>query len=248
MAYQYFSVSKRKERERVSEAEYFDITKQGTFFIDIKPCYKIEELTDSFMTRESLELMNSDNPHWEYNSRIFLGAEIREACEEWTKLIPDGCQSTTQTTPKIRTMIRELNPAKIRDYFPSGFTCRGDRIINKERRSARIQEMALEELERNKRLREAKAAAPYERADYVTRRDMNHISEAFDRMLGEEYGMECSRRYRYASDEKSIFTFYKRLCGWDAIAKYHRKYHTKKKYLQDLKYMKKLWDDPSLEP
>jgi hypothetical protein len=232
----------------VADAEFFDVIAQGTFYFDIKPCMKIEELSDTFMTREALELMNVGNNNWEWANRIFMGAEITETMKVWAAMIPDGCQSTSKYNNKIRLMQNELSHNKMRDYAPDGFTIRGNKIINKERRSARIHEMALQERDRNLRARELKAAAPYERPNNITRTDMSHINEAFDRMLSDEYGMECSRRYRYAGSDKSVFIFYKRLCGWDAISQYHRKFHTKKQYVQDLKFMKKLWDNPSLEP
>jgi hypothetical protein len=243
----YTSIRHTESYNDTKKCEFFDIVRQGTFYIQISPCHKIEELSDTFMTREALELMNAGDDNWEWNSHIYFGAEITEALKEWIEMIPEGCQCTGKQPPSIRTLYRELSHDQIRNRMPPGYTIRGDKIINKEIQNARIEEAAQKERECAKRLREERAAAPYIRPDYVTRSDLHHIGEAFDRMLADEYGMECSRRHYYDS-KQSIFIFYKRLCGWDVISKYHRKHHQKKKYVQDLKFMKKLWDDPSLEP
>jgi len=228
-------------------AEFYDVIKQGTFYIQIAPCHKIEELSDTFMTREALELMNAGNDNWEWHSCIYLGAEITEALKEWIEMIPEGCQSTSKKTPKINIMYRELTHDQIRNRMPSGYTIRGNKIINEERQIARIGELAEQEKERAKRLREAKAAAPYVRPDYITQTDVYHIREAFHKILGREYTMNCSRAYHYTK-EHSIFKFMKRLTNWDEIAKEHRKHARKKEYSQDLKYMKQVWDNPSLDP
>jgi hypothetical protein len=228
------------------DADYFDIVKQGTFFFEIKPCHKIEELSDSFMTRENLELMNPGT-NWEWNARIYMGAEIRETLIEWAALIPTNAYGTTRTTPRIKILLHELHPDQLRKFSPDSFTIRGSRIINKEGRRERENKARDLEKKRKEELQALREAAPYERVDGITHADMNHIDVAFDRMLSEEYGMASSRIY-HRGEHTSVFTFYKRLCGWDAIAKYHRMYHKKKKYLQDLKYMKRLWDDPTLEP
>ena len=227
-------------------AEFFDIIRQGTFYMDIKPCLKIEELTDTFITLESLKLICDD---WEYglHHHILLQSDIHEACKEWSELIPKGCQSTTQTTPRIATMLREISHEQIRIHMPNGFTCRGNKIINEERQNARIEELVEQEKERAMKIRELAEAAPYVRPDHIIQTDVYHIREAFHKILGREYTVNYSRAYHYTK-EHSIFKFMKRLTNWDEIAKEHRKHARKKEYSQDLKYMKQVWDNPSLEP
>jgi len=227
--------------------DFFDVTRRGTFYIDIKPCDDITKLSDSFMTRETLELMNTDNSHWEYNTRVYMSAEIKETCKEWAELIPEGSFGTIRTTPRIKTMINEIRPDLLRRYMQVGFTVRGTRIINTSRRNEVHTEQARKEHKKALEAQKIKEALPYTRPDYITYKDVNSIRDAFSRLVFEEYSVGISYKPHYKSLALS-YSFIKRLCSWELLAKYHRQYSKKKEYLQDLIYMKKLWDDPSLEP
>lgn len=227
------------------EPEFYDVIRRGSFYIDVKPCEKLEDLSDSFITREDLEMINPNNHYWNHNNRIYLSAEIRAACEEWANLIPDNAMGTIRTTPHIATMIQELCPGQIRNHIQNGFTIRGDRIINIALRNTRREEQYRKEaIAANERQAE-REAAPYQRQNEIIRSDMSKIKSAFEYLLMQKY--QVSYNYRYRSTI-SIFVFMKRLCNWEDIAKQHRKHAKKKEYLQDLIFMKQLWNDPTLEP
>ncbi len=237
----------------MAQTEFFDVTHRGTFFINIKPCEDIAKLSDSFMTREELELMHAGQPNtsWEWNSRVYLAAEIKETCKEWAALIPEGAFGTIRTTSRIKTMIREVNPDRIRRYIHSPYTTRGERIINTEIRNERHTIQAEKEHQAALAKQKALEAAPYVRPEWIIHKDMTAIKHAFIYAFEKEYNLSYSQGHRYSSRKNQsllLFKFMKRLCNWETIAKEHRRISKKKEYLQDLKYMKMLWDDPTLEP
>ena len=227
------------------KAEFFDVTHRGTFSFEIRACQDITKLSDSFMTREELELMHAgQGTNWEWNTRIYLTAEIKETCKEWAELIPEGAFGTIKTTPRIKTMINELSPSLIRKFIHSPYTTRGERIINTNIRNERYQEQQEKERLKAIETQKAKEALPYQRPDFITNRDKDYIRDAFDRMIMEKY--QVTFNYRYNSTTP-ILKLMKRLCSWEIISKNHRKHAKKKEYLWDLIYMKQVWDDPTLK-
>ena len=226
--------------------DFYDIVRRGTFFIDIQACEKIENITDSFISREDLELILGHDRI--YDSRIYLGSEIRTALQEWgDTILPNAC-GTAVMTPRIDILCRETSPDLMRRYAPDEYTLRGNRIINKEARRERDNEINDENARRNEEKRAALEAAPYERSNNIMMRDFSMLKHTASDVIEKRYGVSYREDYYHRKDKISLCVFLKRLISWDDIAKQHRKHHKKKMYLQDLPFMKRIWDDPTLEP
>ena len=86
--------------------------------------------------------------------------------------------------------------------------------------------------------------APYEREQRPVSHDSYSLESAIRKAIQTKYNISISH---HGYSHTRYFEFAKRLCNWPEIKREVRKQKNRKIYIQDIIWMKKLWDNPTID-
>lgn len=220
--------------------KYFDVKSRGTFYMEVKECVDIANLTESFTTEEKINELSEDK-HWGYNSRIYFTYKIRAAIEEWILLIPPNALSTTLKSSNVRILLNEVNTDRLRQYAPQGYSVKGTRLYNTTNCESRINYIEEKKREAEKLHQKLLDAQPYERPQNITTSDKYTLGGTIRKTIFDKYGVNISH---YSNSGSGFYGLAKRLLNWPELKREIRKNKKLKEYVQDIIWMKKIWDNP----
>ncbi len=222
--------------------KYFNVIERGTFFISVDECKDITKLSDHFITEDQLkELCGKDISY--YATKLYFSHKIRTVIEEWILIIPPNALSTTLITSNVRILLNEVNTDKLRFHSPNGYSIKGRRLYNTTNLDAR----ATEKHEADAKIQEVHQkileAQPYERYQRCTSDDVWVLASAIRKAIEEKYEVHVEHRGYHKT---RLIQFAKRVCNWPEIRRIIKGRKKPKIYLQDIKWIKKIWDDPEI--
>ncbi len=220
--------------------KYFNVKERGTFFMAIEECKDVAKLSDHFITEEKLKELCGDGFH-SYNKKAYFNNNIIATIEEWILIIPPNALSTTLVSRKIKTMLYEINTDKLRYLCPTGYSIKGSRLYNTTNFDNRTNEKNEKELEAARKYDQIELARPYEREQGTTTADSWSLAKGIRDTIREKYGVSTNH-HGYSTEQ--FVKFGRRLCNWPEIKREIRKHKERKIYVQDIKWIKKLWDYP----
>lgn len=227
----------------MSKPEFYDIIERGTFFMKIKECKNPADLSDHFISREKIKELCGKGFH-PYSSKSYFNNDIIATIEEWILIIPPKALSTTLTTRSARTLLLEVDTDKLRSLCPTGYSIKGSRIYNVINCDNRIQEKNEIALEAARKQDQIELARPYERDQHVTHDDKWILQSAIRKAIDIKYGVSIGNHS--GCSHKEFIYFCKRLCNWPDIKRVIHKQKKRREYVQDIKWIKKIWDNSEL--
>lgn len=231
--------------KEMKEIKYYDITNRTKFYVDIKWCEKIEELTDSFMTNENLEIFTGEDNWQEWNTRCYDGAAIKANLRAWIAMMKPGAQSLRTFNRDIKEMLNivgshTLNHYVERPYRVGGYRLYNDDIISNDK--IRKIEIDMEAQEREvKRILDL----PYERQIGLCQKDLTNFSRALEKAIKTKYALTKLNLPDNTYNSHELLIFAKRLISWPELKRYIKEILPARQYLQDAAVLKNMWDDSS---
>ena len=219
--------------------KYFNVKQRGTFYIEVKECEDVAKLTDQFVTGDQLKELCGDRQH--YYNKIYFVHKIKAAIEEWITIIPPNALSTTLRTSDVRVLLLEVNTDRLREYCPNGYSIKGSRLYNVTNCTDRQNVINEEVHQRNQRQIAEAEAQPYKREHKITHNDSWMLQKNIRHVIEKKHRVSISH---HGTDDKALIKFGKKLCNWPEIKRAVRQELKLKCYLQDIKWIKKIWDNP----
>lgn len=227
----------------INPMKYYNVLERGTFYMKIEECEDITKLSDHFTTEDKMkELCGEDWSYW--NHKQYFINNIIAAIEEWILIIPDKALSTTLTTRTARTLLLEVDTEQLRRCCPHGYSIKGSRIYNTINCDDRIVEKQEIEEKRQVMLTKEYEARPYEREQRITRDDCWTMQSAIRKAIEARYGVSIG--HHSGCTHEQYIHFCKKLCNWPDIKRVIREWKVRKIYVQDIKWIKKIWDCPEV--
>jgi len=209
----------------------------------VKECKNVAKLSDHFTSEELMKEFCGEN-WWPHGNKQYLITKIIAAIEEWILIIPPDALSTTLTTRDARILLLEVDTDTLRRYSPTGYTIKGSRIYNNKNCDDRILEKK-EAAEKINIIRvKEEEAEPYIRTKSITRDDRSALQSAIRKAIEVRYNVNIG--YHANCSHENYILFCKRLCNWPDIKRVIRKWKKQKEYVQDIIWIKKIWDCPEI--
>jgi len=224
---------------------YLNVTERTKFKMTVCVCPKIEDLSDSFITIEP-DIQRSSytqiSPKIQGDQTHYLKDRINETLAEWVLKIKPGSACSSICSPDIRELLATVPNYIIDRYMPAGFYRHGSRIFNAIKHNDQKKVIENRNQKENQRLHKIEEAKPYLREQWIIYSDMYNLASAIRCAIYAKYGIHNSVDF---ADIKQL-EYAKRLCNWVELNTQLRKQIIKKQRLQDIKWIKKLWNDPTL--
>jgi len=189
--------------------KFYNVTHQGKFFFQFKPCTDISKLSDHFTTSD---IVGKSNRHYRYEYFTFYYEDkIRSTLLEWSEKIKLDSLCTSYTNQDIRILLSEIPTGTLNDCFvPVGYRVSGSRIYNKI--TERIKEIQKQEAKTEEQLRQKKIkeAAPYERTQGVCFKDKGELFDCAKKIIITKY----QNHIYFSANRLGSILIVKRLCTW----------------------------------
>jgi len=238
------------------EPVYYNVESEGKYKIIVKPCTKLEELSDSFITWEKLQELSHDQTissdrMWQAMDSVsrfknlhptgethYKVPAIQKALRNWLALVKPGKNSTSVTNPEIEELRDEVSIYILNcilahlpmDYaINTGWTIGEKKLYNAN----------------------AKRKSTGKRADRILQRDYKDLHKLMRHAILEKYSVYLNLDLT-PYNKVNEFALMKHLVSWNDILNTLKSGQRRVGIIpnlipkQDIPYIKKLYVNPSL--
>lgn len=175
-----------------------------------------------------------------FNNNLILNMLL-----EWGDTIKEGAMSTRVIPREIGLMLDAVGISHCNRLLRHGhqpFRVGSDRIINTDVKRKRFEEKREKQLEQARQEKLEREKQPYERSNHITWEDVYTFITGCKKVIQSKWDTNISLNGWSQQTSPKNLECYMRLLSWEDMRKYFRGHITKKRYPQDIKFLKALWD------